>query len=164
VAIAYDDYVEGHLPHVCLISGLQTEDVFVLRAEVPAAPDKPPGAGLVGGLERLVTVIDVRKPKHILLGRVPVDRAVWQGVQLHRRAWTVTLVGTLVALVIAAWVAASWSPVVAVASAALALVAAWRRREWVRKVPKPHLSHGGTRVTLDRVHPGFAEAIARERH
>lgn len=161
VAIAYDDYVEGRLPAVCLISGRPTEDVFVLRVEVPPPVDRETApTGFAGGLEKLISVIDIRKPKRVLLGRIPVDRVVWQRLLFRQRAWAMALIGGAVALVASAWAAAAWSPFAAAVSAALVVVAALRRREWKRKVPKPYLTHGGSRVTLDRVHPAFAAAVA----
>ncbi len=160
VAVPYDDYVEGRMPPVCMISGRPTHDRFVLRVDVPSDDRMQSSGTMLGSLDRLLAAIDTRKPRRILLGRVPVDRDVWRRIRHRRTAWTVVLAAAFVTLVGAAWAEAGWSPLAAIAAIGLAWIAFVRRRVWKTALPRPHLTHGGKRVTLDGVHDTFAAAVA----
>lgn len=159
VNVSYEDYVGGGLPDICMVSGLPTRDVFVYRVDVTSTA----GAGrgrLAGSLDAALAAIDVRRPRRILVGRVPIDRTVQRSLVRRRRWWTATLVIALVASIVAAWAGAPWSPVVAPSAAAGAGLAAWQRHLTRTAFPRPSLTHDDARVTLDGVHTAFAAAVA----
>jgi hypothetical protein len=158
VQVPYESYVNGDLPGVCVVSGAPTTDVFVYRVDVTAA-GKAGGGRLASSIDAALAAIDVRRPRRVLVGRVPLDRTVQRSLVRRRRAWTAALVGAIVALITVAWIGAAWSPVAAVVAATGAAVAAWQRHLARRALPRPSVTHDDTQVTLDGVHPAFAAAV-----
>jgi hypothetical protein len=158
--VPYDDYVSGDLPGVCIVSGAPTADVFVYRVDVTAHGTQG-RSRLASSLDTALAAIDVRTPRRILVGRVPLDRTVQQSLVRRRRAWTATLVVAFVALVVSAWMGAGWSLAAVAGAAVVGAVAVWQRRLARRALPQPSVTHDDTRVTLHGVHPTFAAAAER---
>lgn len=160
VQLPYEDYIHGDLPGVCIVSGAPTADVFVYRVDVTTHGTTMRGR-LASSLDTALATIDVRRPRRILIGRVPLDRMVQRSLVRRRRGWTATLVAALVALITAAWIGAAWSPAGAAVAAAVAALAGWQRHQARRALPRPSVSHDDTQVTLDGVHPAFAAAVEK---
>lgn len=164
VTVAFDDYRSGSLPDVCVFTGKPTTDRMVMRTRVverePAT--KPPGP-ILGYLSQLRVIEDPRKPRDILLGRLPVDARYLQTRQNREERLRIGAWGALALLVVAAVTAQFWSPALAVASIAGVIAAVVARADLRRDVPKPTLIGAGTRVHLANVHEAFARAVEAER-
>lgn len=105
--VPYDDYSSGALPGVCIVSGTPTADVFVYRVDV-TAHGAAGRSRLASSLDTALAVVDARRPRRVLVGRIPLDRGVQRSLVWRRRAWTATLVAATIALVAAAWASAAW--------------------------------------------------------
>lgn len=164
VTVSFSDYQEGRLPPICVISGLDTPDTFVYRTSVtPRAEGATRAGGIFGRLDRLVRAVDARAPRDLLLGVIPVDSAVRRRLQRRHRLWTAALAVGLAGLATATLAAAPWSPAVALGSAAVTALAVLRRGDRERALPRPELTHGGSRVVIANVHQRFADAVGGNR-
>lgn len=149
----FEAYRDGELPAVCVITGNPADAFVVLRT--------PPSrrSGATGALDGVLDAVDVRRPREILLGRVPVDSDQWRRVERVRMNWYLVMIAAFLLLIGAAWAAAPWSVVVAGFSVPLLGYAWWRRFAVRRGLPIPTLTHGGTSVTIDNAHEAFAAAV-----
>ncbi len=161
VVVGFEDYREGRLPGVCVMSGVPTEDYVVLRTPV-RAPDRPPppGAGWAARVERFVDSIDVRRPQHVLLGRLPVSAKPWRKLQNTLRAWRLVALLGLLALIWSAWAGAAWSPYLSIVAIAGVVAGVLGRRAVARTIPRPTLIHEGRQVVIAPVSDEFAAALA----
>lgn len=160
VTVSYDDYVSGALPPICIVSGNPTRDVFVYRLDVTAQRPRSARPGrFSAAMDAALTTADVRKPRRILVGRIPLDREVERSLSLRRRMWSTAVAVAVLGLVVATWTGAAWSPVAAVACGFLAVIATVQRSEMRRALPHPTIIHGDAYVSLDGVHPAFAAAV-----
>ncbi len=161
VAIDFEAYSEGRLPGICVISGQPTNDVFSYRVELP--PESKEGGQdmgkLVARLETFLASVDARRPRRILLGRIPLDRHIRDRLRRTQRLWSAVLAVSIVALIAAAWAAAPWSPLVAALSIGAIAISVRKRPVWDQALPRPFVTHGGRSVTLEGVHEDFASAV-----
>lgn len=162
--VAFEDYRAGRLPDVCVLTGVRTEDRMIIRTPIALETSAARPAGRVlGSLDRLLTTLDARRPRDILLGRLPVDAAALRRRRRELRMWLVVAVGGLIVLAASAWAGAAWSPIGAVLSVAFVVVAMLRRAELRRRAPRPTLIGAGTRVHLANVHPRFVDSVEAAR-
>lgn len=161
VVVGFNDYREGRLPGVCVISGEETADFAVIRTPV-RAPERPQVAnqGWAARIDRFVDSIDVRRPQHVLLGRLPVSARLWSRVQNALRAWRLVTVLGFLALVWSAWAGAAWSPYASVLAIAGIVAGILGRRAVARTIPRPTLIHDGRQVAISPVSETFAAAVA----
>ena len=153
--VSYTDYQEGRLPPICVISGEPTTDRFTYRTVIAPSGGSD---GIVGRIETFIATVNPGAPRNMLLGRIPVDADVHASLRLRRTGWTVALVVSIAALLVAAWSATAWSPYLAVAAIVGIATSVVKRRETERALPIPELTHGGSWVTLRNVHERFAAA------
>lgn len=161
VVVGFEDYREGRLPGVCVISGVPTADFVVMRTPV-RAPDRPPdpGSGWASRIERFVDSIDVRRPQHVLLGRLPVSAQLWRRVQNALRAWRLVALLGLLTLIWSAWAGAAWSPYLSILAIAGIAAGLFGRRAVARTIPRPTLIHEGSQVVIAPVAEAFAAAVS----
>ena len=133
---------------------------MVLRTRVVewSEATKPPGP-LVSIFSQVAVFENPRKPRNMLLGKLPVDAQHLQARQNREELLRFGAWGALAMLVIAAVSAQTWSPFLAVASIAGLIAAVVARADLRRDVPRPTLIGAGTRVHLANVHENFADAI-----
>jgi hypothetical protein len=164
VTVDFEDYQSGSLPDVCVLTGVATQDRMVFRTAIrgPVTGSKPPGRFL-GSFDSLFDTLDPRRAQHTLLGRLPIEREALQARLIQQRIWKLGRWAAIVLLVVAAWVSASWSPIVAVAAAAGIVVASIRGRELQKGLPSPTLIGAGSKVHLQNVHESFVAAVERAR-
>lgn len=164
VTVAFDDYRSGSLPDICVFTGKPTSDRMVMRTRIverdPAR--KAPGP-LLSFLSQVRLIEDPRKPRNMLLGRLPVDAGHLLARQRRERFLRIGSWASLLLLVVAAASARPWSPLLAVASIAAIIVALMGRIELRRGVPTPTLVGAGTRVHLANIHQNFADAVESDR-
>ena len=164
VTVALDDYQSGSLPDICVFTGQPTTDRMVMRTRIverdPAT--KPPGP-ILGYLSQVGLIENPRKPRNVLLGKLPVDALHLLARKRRERALRIGAWASLLLLLVAAVSAQPWSPLLAVASFAAIIVAVIGRIELGRNVPTPTLIGAGTRVHLSNVHDGFAQSVEAER-
>lgn len=158
VTVSIEQYRDGLLPHVCVVSGMPTEDVVVVRTVV----NNSGGAGgLPGVLEGFMEAVDVRRPRDILLGRLPMSVAARRRLVSSKRYWSAVFVLALLGVGASAWAGAIWSPVGAAVSGVVVSASWWKQRRLRRSFPHSTLTHGGSLVTIDNVNAVFAEAVGR---
>ncbi len=155
VAVSIEQYRDGLLPHVCVVSGVPTENEVVVRSAIR----KGGGSGWAAALDGLVEAVDVRRPRDVLMGRLPMAPAARRRLLTARRMWSAFLLIGFLGVGASAWAAATWSPFGAGVGGVVVVVAWWRRRIVRRSFPRSTLTHGGTLVTVDNVHEAFAAAV-----
>lgn len=158
--VSYERYQSGDFPPVSVISGEPSDQLLILRTPVDDPRDawiNPPR--WVKGLDQLVTRIDVRRSRDILLGRLPVARVEIERLDRARKLWTYAQLAALIVFVWSAAAGVALSPWL-VAGSVVAIVWTARRRRMTREtLPHPTLIHGGTTVLIDNVHPSFADMV-----
>ncbi len=159
VNVTFEEYQEGRLPPVCVLSGERADRMVTYRTQIPRrrGGEVTPGR-LLRALESLVDLLDVRRSQDLLLGRLPVSSEVYRRLRRSRQVWTAVLRVSAVTLLVAAWVGAAWSPAVAILSIVAIGLAVRGRQRWHRAQPRATLTHGGGLVTIDNVHEDFAAA------
>lgn len=160
ITVAFDDYQTGRLPDVCVLTGTPTEDRMVLRTPIHVNAGATKSAGrFFTALDGLVTTLDPRAPRDVLLGRLPVNAAALAHRTNLRRLWDVTTAVAIAVFVIALGMGATWSGAVVIISLAGVVYAATQRRHLRGEIPRPTLIGAGSQVHLSNVHESFVAAV-----
>lgn len=157
--VSFEDYQEGRLPPLCVISGEPSDQVLVMRT--PA--DDPTDAWInpprwAKALDQLVTRIDARRSRDILLGRLPVAARHIERLDRVRKQWGFAQIVAALVFVWSASAGVASSPWLVVASLVALIWTGWSRKRSRQRLPSPILVHAST-VIIDNVHPAFASAL-----
>lgn len=164
VTVTFHEYQEGRLPGVCIMTGTPTATFVAFTTELigdQTGIEQP--TRLSAAVERALNAIDTRRPRNLLLGRIPIAPEQHSALTRNRQISQAVWIGALIVVVVAASARWAWSPA-AVAAAILAMAASARQHRTLRRrLPRPSLIHDGTRVVLDNVHDAFIAAVEQRR-
>ena len=157
-----DDYVAGRTPDRCVYTGRPTSDRLTISTEV----DGPSPAWfvlllfpLLGWL--ILVVVLAASKRSYLSGTLPVSAPAYATLRRNRRMAKLAAFGGLVSFIVAvtSWLGAARGVVAVIALVALVGGLATLVVLDVRS-PKVYLDGSRRWVTITRVHPEFASAVA----
>jgi uncharacterized membrane protein (DUF485 family) len=168
VTVFVDDAVLGNLPPICVKSGVPTEDTLTLRTRV-ATPGRLGVAWLLLlagplGWLGLAILAATRRPSETLTVELPLSEAAYRQLQQAKRAFWPLIVTMTVLFFAFLFALARHNPLLAgpLAFAALLVAAGWLLALFQVRERSVTVGLDASRrwVTLDRVHPTFAESCS----
>jgi len=172
VTVFVDRAVQGHLPSVCVIDGVDTADSLAVRQEIGSGAQLGVAwllllAGPLGWLGLLVIASYRSGRAEVLTVRLPYSAAAYAQLQAARRqrriGWGLVAAGVVGGLVVA--VAGMWTAFATLVIGAAVTAGTWGLVEVVRSAWRLRRLTVGVEldasrrwVTLRSVHPQFAVA------
>jgi hypothetical protein len=173
VTVFVDRAVQGDLPRVCVIDGIDTADSLTVRHEIGDEASLGVAwllllAGPLGWIGFLVVASYRSGRSEVLTVRLPYSAAAYARLQAARRqrriGWGLVAAGAVAGLIVA--VAGLWAAFAALVIGAAVAAGAWGgaevvRSAWRRRGLSVNVELDASRrwVTLYSVHPRFAAAL-----